>query len=255
MTQPIQREGSWWSQTDGGWMRWNEATQSWEGQAAGPPPPPPPGPLPTAPSGPAAATPTPTLTAEQPVPTYSPRAPEPPKPRRNKALAIVAAVVLVAAAGAGAYFLLVDDADTTTSGDEGDGAGGGDAGSGRGEGVTKQEFIAQADALCTAASKKFDDLTEPASPEEAGPFLTKAIAINEALYADLTALEPPPGDNGEAAEVFAGLKALTGQMKTLLDSIEAQDANAIQANYDQLGVFTDAANAAAAAYGLVACAS
>ena len=55
--------------------------------------------------------------------------------------------------------------------------------------------------------------------------------------------------------MLGGLKKLTDQMKTLLASIEAQDAQAIQASYDQLGTVTNDANAAAAEYGLVACAS
>jgi hypothetical protein len=41
-------------------------------------------------------------------------------------------------------------------------------------------------------------------------------------------------------------------MKILLAAIEAKDAEAIQANYDKLGVVTDDANATAASYGLVA---
>jgi hypothetical protein len=264
MTQPIQRDGSWWSKTDSGWMRWNEDAQSWEAQPAGPPPPPPPPPgaAPTVPMSTAAATQTvqrvaPTQADRQAVPTAAPVAQSPTKPRGNKLVAIVTAVVVLAGVGTGGYFLLKDDGDdpatTARSGDstrsDTDANGGGTGGG------TKEEFIAQADALCAEASAKFGELTEPATPEEAGPFLTEAIAINETLYADLTAVEAPAGDNGEAAKVLAGLEAITGQMKILLAAIEAKDGEAIQANYDKLGVVTDEANAAAAAYGLVACAS
>jgi hypothetical protein len=262
MTQPIQRDGSWWSKTDSGWMRWNEGAQSWEAQPAGPPPPPPPGAAPTAPMSTPVATQTaqrvaPTQTAGQTVPTPTPVAQSPTKPRGNKLVAIVAAVVVLAGAGTGGYFLLKDDGDdpaaTSSSGDSTKSDT--DANGGSTGGATKEEFIAQADALCAEASAKFGALTEPATPEEAGPFLTDAIAINEALYADLTAVEAPDGDNGESAKVLAGLEAITGQMKILLAAIEAKDAEAIQTNYDKLGVVTDDANATAAAYGLVACAS
>jgi hypothetical protein len=163
---------------------------------------------------------------------------------------------VLAAAGAGAYIVLNDDDDSEggESAASGDVSNHGDKGSGE-SGVTKADFIAKADALCAGASKKFGALTEPATPEEAGPFLTDAIAINESLFADLSALEAPAGDNGEVDLVLGGLKKLTGQMKTLLASIEAQDAQAIQTNYDQLGTVTDEANAAAVEYGLVTCAS
>jgi hypothetical protein len=44
-------------------------------------------------------------------------------------------------------------------------------------------------------------------------------------------------------------------MKASLAAIEAQDAKAIQTPFHQFGQVTDKADAAAAAYGLVACAS
>lgn len=40
MTEPIQRRGEWWQESPTGrWLKWNEATQSWDEQAAPPPPP------------------------------------------------------------------------------------------------------------------------------------------------------------------------------------------------------------------------
>jgi hypothetical protein len=271
MTEPIQRDGAWWSQQpDGGWLRWNAHSEAWETQPAGPPPPAPPGGAPAAPTAPMAS-----AVATQPVqtqPVYptqgSPVTGGPPqKSSGNKMVAIVAAVVILAAAGIGGYFLLKDDddggsvatSDTTDNSDQP--SDGGDEPADNTDdpadtgGSTKEEFIAAGDALCTEASAQFAKLQEPATPEEAGPFLTEAIAINQALLADMKALEPPADDNGESQTVLAGLQALTTQMETLLASIEAGDAEAIQANYDQLGVVTTEANSAAAAYGFVACAS
>lgn len=41
---PIQRHGVWWTRTEGGWLRFDPATERWEPSLTAPPPPPPPPP-------------------------------------------------------------------------------------------------------------------------------------------------------------------------------------------------------------------
>lgn len=45
MDTPIQRDGMWWQQWEGRWLRWNPQSDGWEEQAGAPPPPPAPAPV------------------------------------------------------------------------------------------------------------------------------------------------------------------------------------------------------------------
>lgn len=87
--------------------------------------------------------------------------------------------------------------------------------------LTKEEFIAQADAICVAgdeeinaaAEEQFGDLTEEPPVSEQEAFLADVVASS---YAERTeeigALTPPEEDAEEVDALMASLEELTGQI-------------------------------------------
>ena len=113
--------------------------------------------------------------------------------------------------------------------------------------ITKAEFIAQADKLCSAAQAKISEmpLDPNASTEVIAAALLDQVPIQRQLMEDLRALPLPAGEATTLGAIF-------DQVDTTLDNIESglkTDPAAVISGPNPF----DAANRAAAEYGFEAC--
>jgi hypothetical protein len=107
------------------------------------------------------------------------------------------------------------------------GCGAGEEGDGR---LTKEEFIAAADAICKEANAKLDALGTPTTLEQIAKFAGDAITIQEEALADLKALKPPAADEATINEAYA----LLDQQLELGRQIEAAAKEGDQAKIQEL---------------------
>ncbi len=147
--------------------------------------------------------------------------------RRRLGLTVTLAVLLAAAAGCG-------------------GDGGGDR-------LTKEEYIAQADAICKATEDELDALAEPATKEEFASFLEEGLGLSEAQLEDLRALSPPEADEATLEEAYSLVEQQLDVIRDMVDAVKADDEAAVQELITQGDALNDRADQIAADYGLKEC--
>ncbi len=122
-----------------------------------------------------------------------------------------------------------------------------------GHSVVKAAFIARADALCTAATKKVAALPDPTSLATMVRFLTAYLPIEEKLFADIRALVVPPGDDATVADMLAAQDKVIARDKELLVAAQQRNERLFDRLYEEGAALTTAANAKFDAYGLRNC--
>jgi hypothetical protein len=105
---------------------------------------------------------------------------------------------------------------------------------------SKEEFVKNAEQICADAAKQLNDLGKANTPNEVADQLDKVIDETQKSVDDLTDLERPEGDAGEAAKKFVdalesdiedkGIPAL----EKLRDAIKDKDTQAAQQAYQEL---------------------
>ena len=126
------------------------------------------------------------------------------------------------------------------------GCGGGDGS----EGLSRQEFIQQAEAICERAESESDALAEPQTDVEVIEFGEQNVSILERMISDLGELEPP---SELKADVEGWLALADRQVTTGGDFIEAfreQDEAQVQELVTQLEETEQQADALAAKIGM-----
>jgi len=145
------------------------------------------------------------------------------------------------------------------------------------EALTKDEYIAQGNAICEDANARFEaissefyaDLPEDSTPEEFvevfSEFIDQVTAVSEDQLAELRDLAAPEGDEELLAGLYNDLEAVLGALNDLANAAAAGDPAAI----DQLASREDPGHGGlriastafdevdnqAIEYGLTACAS
>jgi len=106
--------------------------------------------------------------------------------------------------------------------------------------LSKDEYIAQADAICEDANAQFDainlefaNLPDPSNPEEfaeplAADFIDQFTAVLEEQLADLRALASPEGDENLLAAIYDDLEAVLRAIRQLAAAAAAGDLEAIE---------------------------
>ena len=105
---------------------------------------------------------------------------------------------------------------------------------------SKDEFVKNAEQICSDAAKQLNDLGKATTPEEVADQLDKVIDETQKSVDDLSELERPVGDAGKQAQRFVaalesdiedkGIPAL----EKLRDAIKDKDTQAAQQAYQQL---------------------
>ena len=149
--------------------------------------------------------------------------------------ALLAAAALVAAAACG-----------------GNGDSGGEA---EAERLTKEEYIAQADAVCQEAEDRFDELGDAQTIEEAAALGDEAVTIGEEQLEQLRALRPPVEDEATIQEAYDLLEQQLAVARDLVEALREEDQAAAQELIAEGERLNEEADAIAAEYGLQVCGS
>jgi hypothetical protein len=100
---------------------------------------------------------------------------------------------------------------------------------GEDEGLSKEDYLTEADAICAAANRRETALDPGGLGWHYGPkfgdpdFLSEFNAPGRAALRRLRALEPPAEDAAKAAEVIASLERLADAMDEQIAALRAGD--------------------------------
>ena len=70
-------------------------------------------------------------------------------------------------------------------------------------GLSKADYITQADGICKTAKDEITKLTAPSSAAELKPWLTSVLAATQQEFAALNALKPPSSDKATITSMLA----------------------------------------------------
>jgi hypothetical protein len=120
-----------------------------------------------------------------------------------------------------------------------------------GGGLSKEEYIAQADEICAAAQESAQNLPQPTDPASAEGFADSLEEITNDYIGELRELEPPEED-AQQIEEFVGQMEQAG-----LKIVEATRSNSLGADparaYDEALQLAEEANEHAQGYGFSSC--
>jgi hypothetical protein len=119
--------------------------------------------------------------------------------------------------------------------------------------ILKAAFVARAESLCTAASKKADALTHPTSLASTAKYLTSYVPIEEKLFADIKALVAPPGDDATVADMLGAQQQVIDKDKASLAAAQKGNTSLFFSLSDEESSLVTAANSKFDGYGLKMC--
>lgn len=126
-------------------------------------------------------------------------------------------------------------------------------GGGGGDRLSKEEYIAQADAICKQANEEIDALGEPATLEEIVTLAASAIKIQEESLAELRALKPPEEDEATLNEAYDLVEQQVEVGKQVKAAAEAGDMETIETLIAENDPLDEQADQIALDYGLTEC--
>lgn len=121
------------------------------------------------------------------------------------------------------------------------------------QGLTKEEFIEQADRICRQADEKTQDLEPPRTPEALDGFIGEAQAITEELLRRLRELEPPEGDADVIEQMTDRIESAMDTLPEIQTAAEERDVAEIDRLATRLQEEAAEANRIAQRYGLEEC--
>jgi hypothetical protein len=122
-----------------------------------------------------------------------------------------------------------------------------------GRSIMKAAFVARAESLCTAASKKADALANPTSLATTARYLTSYIPIEDKLFADIKALVAPPGDEATVADMLGAQQQVIDKDKASLAAAQKANTSLFFSLSDEESTLVTAANSKFDGYGLKMC--
>ncbi len=114
------------------------------------------------------------------------------------------------------------------------------AGCGGGDRLSKEEYIAAADAVCAEANASIDALAEP-TEETLDEYLAKAEEISRAQLDKLRALKPPADDEATLNRAYDLVEQQIALAVGASEALKSQD----QAEIDRISAEIDKLNAEA----------
>lgn len=132
-------------------------------------------------------------------------------------------------------------------------AGCGGGGGGGEERLTKEEWIAQADAICKRAAQEIDALGTPQSLDEVAELAAKASEIGRRELGEIRALQPPEEDEATIEEMLALSDQLIDIGEKIGAAAEEGDLAEVQKLLQEGEPINDQADQLAQDYGLEEC--
>lgn len=119
--------------------------------------------------------------------------------------------------------------------------------------LTKDEWIAGADAVCAALAEELQAVPEPQTPEETGESGRQVFEIASRRLGELRDLPPPAADAAAIDEMLVAFEEVVMLGRELTEAIAAGDEEAAAELFPQLEDRSREAEERAAAYGLEVC--
>lgn len=121
------------------------------------------------------------------------------------------------------------------------------------QGLSKEEFIEQADQICEEADAKSEELAPPRTPEEFEDFAGQAREITDQLVRDLGELEPPEGDAEVIQRMLDRIETTIALLPDIQEATAQRDTQEVERLVTQLREQASEANQIAQGYGLKVC--
>ena len=126
------------------------------------------------------------------------------------------------------------------------------------DGLSKEEYVAQANEICADADTKTDAIAQPTQPADIGPYLQEGAKIQAEAIDKLEALEPPADDADRIEkELIKPYRELVREVRAVREEVEkaGNDQAAVLKSLDALQeIDTETPNDFAVEYGLDECA-
>lgn len=123
-----------------------------------------------------------------------------------------------------------------------------------GGGVSREDFVAEADPICARVTSAVKEIPEPQSAEEIVPFLEETIPLVEDGLDDLRDVEPPEEDQDTFDEWIDILEQQNDKAEEALAAAQAGDQATFEAAFAELDELNAEGNDLAADLGLDDCA-
>src|SRR5207302_5537041 len=124
-----------------------------------------------------------------------------------------------------------------------------------GVGLSHAQFVQQANAICARLNSQIRVLPAPTNPAKIGPYLNKALPLEEAALTKLEKLSAPPRDKAGYKRFLALARRETNFARTqLLPAVKApSNSKRLQFALGRLGAMDKRANTLANRIGLTVC--
>lgn len=122
-----------------------------------------------------------------------------------------------------------------------------------GGGLSKEEFIEQADEFCKAADERTQELEPPRTPAELDEFVEQARAVSIELLDDLRGLEPPEEDQETIDRMLSRIEEAVDFLPQIQEAARQRDSQEIARLGQELQATASEANEIAQEYGLEQC--
>lgn len=120
-------------------------------------------------------------------------------------------------------------------------------------GLTKEEYIEQADQICEEADAKTRDIDPPKSPEELERFVDEAEEVTAQLLSDLRELEPPEEGRETIEQMLAKIEEAMGYLPEIEEAARQRNTQELGSIAQRLQSAASEANRLAQEYGLERC--
>lgn len=120
-----------------------------------------------------------------------------------------------------------------------------------GGGLSKEEYIAQADEICAEAEQRVAEAPQPTDPAQAESYANELEAITEGYIAELRELEPPEDDAEEIEQLITMIEQAG---LNIVQAIRTQSSSGSPAEaYSEALHLAEEANEQAEEYGFESC--
>ena len=129
---------------------------------------------------------------------------------------------------------------------------------GDGETITKQEWLASAEAICADMSAQEDEIAEPQDLEEMADAVDRILEITDEGIDELKALSAPDGDEEAVAGIIESFEGLAAAGAEFIDAVVASGSldemtPEVEAAFRDLELAQQQAQETAGEYGLTGC--
>jgi hypothetical protein len=126
-------------------------------------------------------------------------------------------------------------------------------GGGSGTRLTKEEYAAQADAICGKYNQKTKTFGNPTSLSELAKVADKTLAVLDHAIRDISKLEPPANEKALSDQWLTQVRNLKNDLREIRDKAKAGDGQGLEAVVPKASDHNAKSNALATRLGMSVC--